>query len=72
MVFYPKKEKHLGELERLYSEFGDIWVWVAFDPQNKVVVAFVAGKRQLNEAEELLRKVFARTDTTIPFLPATS
>jgi len=67
VVVYPKKEKHLGPLEKLYSEFGDIWVWIAFDPRNKIVVAFVAGKRQLPEAEELLQKVFTRTDTTTPF-----
>ena len=67
MVVYSKKEKHLEELEKIVAEFGDIWVWVAFDPRNKVVVAFVAGKRKLTEGKELLQKVFQRTDTTIPF-----
>ena len=67
MVIYPKKEKHLEKLEKIYAEFGDIWVWIAFDPRNKVVVAFIAGKRKLAEVKELLRKVFERTDMTIPF-----
>jgi IS1 family transposase len=50
----------------LRDEFGDAWIWVAFDPRNKLVVSFVVGKRRQNEANKLLNSVRARSDGHIP------
>ena len=55
--FLRKKEANLTALETLQQEFGDCWVWVAFDPVHKVVVAFVVGKRTRENAVRLLRAV---------------
>ena len=48
------------------NEFGDAWIWVAFDPRNKVAVSFVVGKRRQKEANELLKTVKARSYGHIP------
>ena len=48
------------------DEFGDAWVWVAFDPRKKVIVSFVVGKRRQGEANNLLKSVKARSDGHIP------
>ncbi|MHB1435648.1 MAG: IS1-like element transposase [Thermoplasmata archaeon] len=37
--FLRKKEANLTALETLQQEFGDAWIWIAFDPIHKVVVA---------------------------------
>ena len=55
--FLRKKEANLTELEALRQEFGDCWVWVAFDPIRKLVVAFVIGKRTQENAIRLLQAV---------------
>lgn len=46
---------------------GDAWIWIAFDSVNKVVVAFIIGKRKLPEAHELLHQVHERSSETIPY-----
>lgn len=46
---------------------GDAWIWIAFDPVNKVVVAFTIGKRKLLEARELLHHVHERTPEDTPY-----
>jgi IS1 family transposase len=50
----------------LKEEFGDAWIWVAFDPLNKVIVSFVVGKRRQEEANRLLKTTRARSDGHIP------
>jgi IS1 family transposase len=45
-----KKERMLKEWEKLYSEWGDTWVWVAFDPVHKLVIAVLIGERSEEEA----------------------
>ena len=49
------------------GELGDAWIWIAFDPVNKVVVAFIIGKRKLPEAHKLLHQVHERFSETIPY-----
>jgi len=39
---------------------------VAFDPVNKVVVAFVVGKRSQKDADLLVKTVKEKTDSNIP------
>ena len=65
--FVHTKEDHLP-LAKLYDEtYGDAWVWVAFAPLWRVVLAFVVGKRTQERAELLLERVVHVTDAYIPF-----
>ena len=62
-----KKQKNLTELEFLEGQLGDAWIWIAFDPVNKVIVAFTIGKRTLQKARELLHTLRGRVSETIPY-----
>jgi IS1 family transposase len=50
----------------LLKEHGSAWIMVAFDPVNKVVVAFVVGKRSQKDADLLVKTVKKKTDSNIP------
>lgn len=65
--FIGKKEAHLAPVEKLESVLGDAWIWIAFDPAHKVVLAHVIGKRTIPHAVVLLRKV-KRITARIPDL----
>lgn len=65
--FVHTKQRHLP-FARLYHEtYGDAWVWVAFAPVWRLVLAFVIGKRTQQSADLLLDRVLHVTDTHIPF-----
>jgi IS1 family transposase len=65
--FVHTKQHHLP-LARLYDETsGDAWVWVAFAPVWRLVVAFVMGKRTPQSADLLLDRVLHVTATYMPF-----
>ena len=49
-TFVRKKERTLKEWEKLHSEWGDTWIWVAFDPVHKLVIAVLVGERGEEEA----------------------
>ncbi len=52
----------------LYCEtYGDAWVWLAFAPVWRLVLAFVVGKRTQENADLLLVRVKDVTDKHIPF-----
>jgi IS1 family transposase len=51
--FLKNKNKNLNEVEKLEAELGDGWVWVAFDPESKVVLGFVLGKTQQGSVHPL-------------------
>ena len=55
--FVGKKEKNLYPVEKLHRSLGDAWIWIAFDALNKVVLAYVIGKRTLPHAVSLLEEV---------------
>jgi len=55
--FVGKKEKNLDPVEKLQGELGDAWIWVAFDAVNKVVPAWIVGKRTVEHAVALLQEV---------------
>ncbi|EFK07105.1 conserved domain protein [delta proteobacterium NaphS2] len=55
--FIGKKEKHLDPIEKLEGILGDAWIWIAFDPVHKLVLAHVIGKRTEPHAVALLEKV---------------
>jgi IS1 family transposase len=64
--FVHTKEGHLETAKRVCDTYGDAWVWVAFAPLWRLVLAFVVGKRTQENANLLLERVQAVTDSTIP------
>ena len=66
-TFVKKKEEQLTPLERMLDVQGDTWVWIAFAPLSKLVPAWVAGKRTLQESKMLIERLKASTDGHIPF-----
>lgn len=59
-TFVYKKERMLKEWEKLHSEWGDTWVWVAFDPVHKLVIAVLVGERSEEEAIGFLARLRGR------------
>jgi len=59
-TFVRKKERMLSEWEKLHTEYGDTWVWVAFDPVHKLVIAVLVGDHTEEEAVGLLARLRAR------------
>jgi IS1 family transposase len=55
--FIGKKEKNLDPVEKLQCSLGDAWIWIAFDAINKIVLAYIIGKRTLPHAVSLLEEV---------------
>jgi IS1 family transposase len=47
-TYVSKKQARLSPEERKAGEFGDQYIFVALDPQTKLVVAFTIGKRTLD------------------------
>jgi IS1 family transposase len=64
--FVHTKEGHLETAQRACETYGDAWVWVAFAPLWRLVLAFVVGKRTQQSADLLLERVAAVTNTGIP------
>jgi IS1 family transposase/transposase-like protein len=66
--FVHTKEQHrIGA--KIYCEtYGDAWVWLAFAPVWRLVLAFVIGKRTQASADLLLARLAHLTDSHIPFL----
>ncbi len=65
--FVHTKEGHLETAKRVCESYGDAWIWVAFAPLWRLVLAFVVGKRTQENATHLLERVAHVTDTGIPF-----
>jgi len=65
--FVHTKEQNLP-FAKIYREtYGDAWVWVAFAPVWRLLLAFVVGKRTQENANLLLNRVVHVTDDHIPF-----
>ena len=62
-----KKQKYVTYLEFFEGEIGDSWIWIALDPVNKVIVAYVVGKRRMALAKELLSQVHERAPHEHPY-----
>jgi IS1 family transposase len=62
-----KKQKNLTPLEYQEGEFGDAWIWIAFDSIHKVVIAYTVGKRILPKARELLHTLRQCVSEEIPY-----
>jgi IS1 family transposase/transposase-like protein len=65
--FVHTKEAHLPFAKIACDTYGDAWVWLAFAPVWRLVLAFVVGKRTQENADLLLARVKAVTDEHIPF-----
>lgn len=65
--FVHTKEQHLETAKLVCATYGDAWIWIAFAPVWRLVLAFVAGKRTQASANLLLERVAYVTDATIPF-----
>jgi IS1 family transposase/transposase-like protein len=65
--FVHTKEQHLDAAKLFCVTYGDAWVWIAFAPVWRLVLAFVAGKRTQASANLLLERLAYVTDATIPF-----
>jgi len=56
-TFVRKKEKKLSEWEKEHTEYGDNWIWIAFDPIHKLILAALIGDRTEEEAVGLLNRL---------------
>ena len=65
--FVHTKEDHLPFAKTFAETYGDAWVWLAFAPVWRLVLAFVVGKRDQESANLLLDRVKQVTDEHIPF-----
>jgi len=50
MVLYKKKSSSQTEADHDHPEWGDAWIWVAFDPITKLMLHAVIGKRTEKQA----------------------
>jgi IS1 family transposase/transposase-like protein len=65
--FVHTKEQHLEAAKSFCATYGDAWIWIAFAPVWRLVLAFVAGKRTQESANLLLDRLVHVSDGTIPF-----
>ena len=65
--FVHTKEANLAAAKLICQTYGDAWVWVAFAPLWRMVLAFVVGKRTQDHANLLLARVQGISDGHIPF-----
>jgi IS1 family transposase len=62
-----KKEAQLTAIEKLMAVYGDQWVWIGFDPKNKIIVSFMVGRHTQAIADRLIADIKRRSDGHIPF-----
>jgi IS1 family transposase len=60
-AFVGKKEKHCNDNDPSDSQQGDSWDHVAYDPEHRLVISVVPGKRTAKNAEKLLADFKKRT-----------
>ena len=65
--FVHTKEQNLQAAKLFCETYGDAWVWIAFAPVWRLVLAFVVGKRTQQSANLLLERVVHVSDDHIPF-----
>jgi IS1 family transposase len=64
--FVHTKESHLAMAKRVCETYGDAWIWMAFAPVWRLVLAFVVGKRTQESANLLLHRVAHVTAQRLP------
>jgi IS1 family transposase len=65
--FVHTKEQHLATAKVVADSYGDTWIWIAFAPEWRLVVAFLVGKRTQDEANLLVKRVAFVSPNTTPF-----
>ena len=65
--FVHTKEHHLSTAKLVCETYGDAWIWLAFAPVWRLVLAFVGGLRTQASANLLLERVAQVTDERLPF-----
>ena len=60
-AFVGKKEKHCNAKDPKDDERGDCWDHVAFDPEHRLVVSVIAGRRTIDHARWLVEDFHQRT-----------
>lgn len=66
--FVGKKQKHCDPEKAADHRKGDCWDYVAFDPEHKLVLEVVVGRRCNSLALDLLRRVRAKLGGRVPGL----
>lgn len=61
--FVGKKERNVTEADS--AELGDVWTWVAIDPETKAVPSFRVGKRSPSDANAFIADVASRMTNRI-------
>jgi IS1 family transposase len=61
-AFVGKKQKHCDARRRIDARQGDCWDHVAYDPEHRLVVSVVVGKRTEAHARQLVYEFRERTD----------
>ncbi|MDQ3253816.1 MAG: hypothetical protein M3R15_07895 [Acidobacteriota bacterium] len=56
----------MSVIEKLAAIYGDQWVWIGFDPCAKVVVNFVVGRHNQQNANQLVKGIKERCDEHLP------
>jgi IS1 family transposase len=65
--FVHPQESHLAMAKRVCETSGDAWIWMAFAPVWRLVLAFVVGKRTQERANLLLHRVAHVTAQRLPW-----
>lgn len=65
--FVQTKDASLESAHWVYTLYGEVWVWIAFAPLWRLVLAFVVGRRTQANANRLLERVAHVTTDEIPF-----
>jgi IS1 family transposase len=58
-AFIGKKQRRVHETDDA-SRVGDVWTWVAIDPETKIVPSFMTGKRDAETARAFVQDLAAR------------
>jgi len=69
--FVGKKEKNRDEADPADAERGDCWDHVALDPEHRLVLGVVPGRRTAQSVEALVRDVKRRLGDRVPRLVTT-
>lgn len=63
--FCHAKEKNVPEEKRGVFGYGDVWTWVAIDPDSKLVVSWHVGLRTVKDAEIFMFDLAERVTTIV-------
>src|SRR5579863_284284 len=64
-AFVYAKEKNVPEEKRGQFGYGDVWTWVAIDPDTKLVPSFMVGDRDGQTAKAFIDDLASRLSTRV-------